>query len=74
MTNREILKNRLNYRESKNKYIMEDFIENKISEEDIQIALSFLNDNGNHHKIANISYSENGNLNIKLETGITFLK
>lgn len=51
---------------------LEKFIDNEISDSDIEKAFKFLKENGNNHRISHLSYSKGGEFVIKLQTGVTY--
>ncbi|MCL6294906.1 hypothetical protein [Jejuia spongiicola] len=62
--------------ELNNKFVLENFIDNNLSDNDVERALSYLEElnKTTNHQITNIKYSEQGDLYIKAETGLTFIK
>ena len=53
---------------------LEKFIDNEISDSDIEKAFKFLKENGDNHRISHLNYTKSGEFVIKLETGVTFSK
>ena len=73
MSKKEQLKATLIWAPKEKVVELEKFIDNEISDNDIEKALMFLKENGDNHRISNLSYSKSGKFSIKLEIGVTYL-
>ena len=76
MSEREKLKMHIKYSTEEKRIELENFIDNILSKEDLKKALNYLDDlnKTTSHRITEIKYSEEGDLSIQAETGLTFLK
>ena len=76
MSERTKLKMHLKPSTEEKKIELENFIDNIISKEDLKNAVNYLDElnKSTSHQITEIKYSEDGDLNIQAETGLTFLK
>ena len=76
MTERERIKMHLIERPENKRIELENFIDNNLEEIDIIKVTNYLNElnKSTSHRIIEIQYSEQGDLHIKAETGLTFIK
>lgn len=73
MGNLSILKNHLSNAPTTKENLI-NFIENKLHSEDIDIVINHLKEQDWKARLSNLSYSKRGDLSIKSEYGIIFLK
>jgi hypothetical protein len=76
MTERESIKMHLIERPEDKRIELENFVDNNLEEIDIIKVTNYLNElnKSTSHRIIEIQYSEQGDLYIKAETGLTFIK
>ena len=76
MTEREKIKMHLIERPKDKRLELENFIDNNLQEVDVSKVTSYLDElnRSTSHRIVEIKYSEQGDLFVKAETGLTFLK
>lgn len=76
MSEREKLKMYIKYSIEEKRIELENFIDNILSKEDLKKAVTYLDDLNKvtSHRITKIKYSDEGDLSIQAETGLTFLK
>lgn len=74
MTNKKKLKDYLILKPYEKRIELEEFIDSVISDNDVYRALKLIEEHEGNYRVSDLSYSDSGDFNIKLETGITYKK